>query len=148
MKNAAAGTSRDPSTLRSVTDPSSSSSTAGISAAGSACTRLPTVVPRLRIVGCATWRSARRSSGTASYAACVVLHPAVPRQRPHVHRVGVDAHAVETRDVVDVDEVLGAGQPHRHQRHQALPAREHLAALAQPGEHVERLVQAARAGGR
>ena len=69
VKNAAAATSRVPSALRSVTDPSSSRSTADISAAGSACTRLPTVVPRLRIVGWATCRSAWRSSGAASCAA-------------------------------------------------------------------------------
>ena len=58
-KSAAAGTVRRPvATLKTSTEPSSRHSTAGISAAGSAWTRLPTVVPRLRIVGCATYDNA------------------------------------------------------------------------------------------
>ena len=63
------------------TTPPGSTSTAGISPAGSACAIEPTVVPRLRIVGCATLRSAWRSSGSAAYALVVALEPGVPHQR-------------------------------------------------------------------
>ena len=53
-KKSAACTVRSPRTLRSVKEPSSASSTAGISEAGSACARLPASVPRLRTAACAT----------------------------------------------------------------------------------------------
>ena len=59
--------------------------TAVISPLGSAWARLPTVVPRLRITGCATSRSACRSRGSASTAAVVPLHVGVPGQRADAH---------------------------------------------------------------
>ncbi len=51
--------------LASSTVPPSSASTAVISPAGSACTMLPTVVPRFLITGCATSASACPTSGCA-----------------------------------------------------------------------------------
>ena len=68
-KNSLAGTSRSPPWWATRTAPSSTASTAGISPAGSACTMLPTVVPRLRIAAWATNRSAFASSGWAAAAA-------------------------------------------------------------------------------
>lgn len=62
-KNSAAGISRVPRTLVASTTPAVSTRTLGISPDGSAWAIEPTVVPRLRITGCATLSSAWRSSG-------------------------------------------------------------------------------------
>ena len=88
-----------------VTVPPHSASTAVISPAGSACASEPTVVPRLRIVGCATSRRAWASSGWTRLAACVVLDPAVPGQGADRHSVGSAVDGVELADPVDVDQV-------------------------------------------
>jgi hypothetical protein len=48
-KKSAAGTVRVPRTLRTSNVASSASATAGSSAAGSACERLPPIVPRVRM---------------------------------------------------------------------------------------------------
>ncbi len=60
---------RVPRTEAASTDPPSSASTTGISAAASAWMIEPTVVPRLRMVACATCESAIASSGWESAAA-------------------------------------------------------------------------------
>ena len=69
---------------RASTDPPSRRSTAGISAAGSACTSVPTVVPRLRIVGCAT--CSQRLAQQRLHAACAGVgqhaRRAGPARRP------------------------------------------------------------------
>ncbi len=54
---------RVPALETTSTEPPSNASTTGISAAASACTIEPTVVPRLRIVPWATWASARDTNG-------------------------------------------------------------------------------------
>ncbi len=74
----------------------------------------------------------------------VVLEPAVPHERADADDVRMHLDVGETGHVVDVHDVPGRGQPHRHQRDQALPAREHLGVLAQPGEGVEGLPDTAR----
>ncbi len=66
--------------LTSSTDPPSSASTAVISPDGSACTMLPTVVPRFLITGCATRPSAWLSSGCALARCRVGQHLRVPGQ--------------------------------------------------------------------
>ena len=53
-KKSLAATVRVPRELATSTYPVVSASTAGISPEGSACVMEPTVVPRLRITGCAT----------------------------------------------------------------------------------------------
>ena len=63
----------EPCALATSTLPPVRASTAVISPLGSACARLPTVVPRLRITGCATSRSACRSSGCALVRGLVAL---------------------------------------------------------------------------
>ena len=144
-KNRAAGTSRDPSALRSATDPSSSSSTAGISRGRvgvheAAHGRAPVADRRVGHVAQSPGAAAatrRTPPSSCSSRLCRASAPTVTASAS-------TAHAVEAGHVVDVDQVLGRRQPHREQRHQALPAREHLAALAQPGEDVEGLVEAAR----
>ena len=83
--SSAAGIVRRPRTDATSTDPSSSRSTIGISAAASACTMEPTVVPRLRIVGWATWLSAIASSGWACGGLGRGEHLGVPGEGPDPH---------------------------------------------------------------
>ena len=73
---------RRPADDSTSSEPPSSFRTTGISAAASAWTIEPTVVPRLRIVACATWESAiassgcvRRASTEASTSACRARAP-------------------------------------------------------------------------
>ena len=68
-KSSSAGIVRVPRTEATSTEPPSSASTTGISAAASACTIEPTVVPRLRIVAWATFESASATSGWQAPAA-------------------------------------------------------------------------------
>ena len=107
-------------------EPPSSDSTTGISAAASACTIEPTVVPRLRIVACATLARAsgtsgctRRTSGEARTAACRA-------SAPDPDAAVVDLDGVQAREPVDVDEHRGGREPHRQQRDQALATGQHL----------------------
>ena len=52
---------------------------------------------------------------------------------------------VEARDLVDVDEMRGLRQPERHDRHQALPARQHAAVLRRDlRQNLQRLVERLR----
>ena len=67
-KKSAAAISRRPPAPTASTTPPVSTSTEGISPAGSAWAIEPTVVPRLRMAGCATLRTAWRSSGSAASA--------------------------------------------------------------------------------
>ena len=109
-------------------DPPSSSSTAGISAAGSACTREPTVVPRLRMVGCATWTSAsaHQRLDPADLRARRARRCAGPaRRRAPRRRVALGSRS-RPGHRVDVDERRGRREPHRQQRDQALAAGQHL----------------------
>ena len=65
MKKSVAQTVREPRPLRSVKTASSASITAGSSAAGSACARLPPSVPRVRIAACAMNGIAAATSGAS-----------------------------------------------------------------------------------
>ena len=64
--HSAAGMTRSPDWLRTTNSASRARATAGSSAAGSACARLPPIVPRLRIASCPISGNAAASSGTAS----------------------------------------------------------------------------------
>ena len=73
----------------------------------------------------------------------VALEPRVPDECAHPHpRVG-DVDGIQPGDAVDVDEVAGAGQPHVEHGDQALPAGEHLAVVADLGQHGDGLVDGA-----
>ena len=63
---AAASIQRSPRTDCARSRPPSASTIAGISEAGSACARLPPIVPRLRICGCAMCGSASAMSGRSA----------------------------------------------------------------------------------
>ena len=69
-----------------------------------------------------------------------VAHAGADRQNFSV------AHdAIEAGDVIDVDEVGGLGQPERHDRHQALAARQHAAILRRDlGKDFQRFIERAR----
>src|SRR6185437_9245055 len=58
--------------------------------------------------------------------------------------VAVLAVVAEAGQVVDVDEQRGGGETQLEQRHEALPAREHLGVVAVLGQERDRLVEGAR----
>jgi hypothetical protein len=78
----------------------------------------PTVVPRLRIAGWATFAVARASSGWTRAAAS-----------SHRHAVPGGLDGVETGHPVDVDQRGRCCEPHGEQRKQRLAAGKHLGAL-------------------
>ena len=82
----------------------------------------------------ATNRSAFASSGWAAAAAGSASTSRVPRQRPHPDLAVLHPDVAELGQPVDVDEVLRRGEAHGQQRHQRLPAREHLPVLAERRE--------------
>jgi hypothetical protein len=139
-KKSVAAISRRPPGPTASRTPSVSTSTEGISPAGSAWAIEPTVVPRLRIAGWATLRSAWRSRGRAVAASVVLLEPGVPDERTDAHRGVGDVHGIQPRHAVDVDEVARVGQAHRQHRDQALAAGEDLAVVADLAEHGDGLV--------
>ena len=56
--------------------------------------------------------------------------------------LSVAGDLVEPCDLVDVDEMRRLGQPERHDRHQALPARQHAAVLRRDfRQNLQRLVE-------
>ena len=123
---------------RATTEPSSASSTAGRSEAGSPWASVPPIVPRLRtcwsaIVAAALAASPRPLVATSWWRVIAPMRT-VPSVRSMPAQPG---HAPE------VDEQRGRGQPQLHQRHERVAAREHLgvlAALAQRGQRgVERV---------
>ena len=133
---------------RGSTRPPVRARTAVSSPLGSACASEPTLVPRLRIVGCATCRA----PGAAAAAR------RAPRRRARRSRAG-RARRPGRRPVrcgrrrgrcsrLMSTRWRGRGQPHRQDRQQALPAGEHLAVGADVGQHGEGLLEASRAGGR
>ena len=90
-KRSAAAMVRGPRARPTSTEPPSSRSTTGISAAASACTIEPTVVPRLRMVGWATSGQRQREQRLTRAASVVGEHVGVPGQRTDADPVGVDA---------------------------------------------------------
>ena len=86
-KNADAATSRSPVDDLSRIRASIATASAGSSEAGSACDRLPPIVPRLRICGWAMCGSASANSGQACQEAAVALEVAIARQRADPDRL-------------------------------------------------------------
>ena len=143
VKNSAAGISASPlRASRRVIVASSASITAGSSAAGSACARLPPIVPRVRIAACATngivcgeeRRASRRRPRCARRARCRVIAPM--RRPPSPSRdVG------ELGNAIEIDQHRRRGEPEVHRRNQALAAGERLGVGAVLGQQRQRLVQ-------
>src|SRR5260221_3580441 len=63
---------------------------------------------------------------------------------PDQQRVALIADAAELVEPAHVDQQAGVGEPEPQQRHQALPARDHLGVVAGIAEHVHGLVQGPR----
>jgi hypothetical protein len=70
----------------------------------------------------------------------VVLDGGVTGQRTDPDGVGVAADVGQLGEPVHVHQVRGGGQAHVEQRHQALAAGEHLAVVADLGQHGQRLL--------
>ncbi len=111
------------------TEPPSTSRQSGSSAAASAWAIEPPTVPRLRVTKWPTRGSASAASGTPARSPWRTVAPT---------RRAVDP--VEPGDAVDVDEHGRADEPHVQQRHEALPAGEHLRLVAVLGQQRDRLL--------
>jgi hypothetical protein len=74
-----------------------------------------------------------------------MLEIGVAAQRTNANRaVGVDLVSIEARDLVDVDEHLGRGEPQLQQRDQALSPCQHLCLSAAVAQQRDRFVERAR----
>ena len=145
VKKSAARTVRDRSRLRKVNTASSASITAGSSAAGSACARLPPSVPRVRIAACATKGIAAATSGASrattalcSSARCRVMPPICNPLPPRWTR------PESAGDLVQIDEHRGRRQAEVHGRNEALAAGQRLGVGAVLGQQVEGFVERSR----
>ena len=120
----ATASSRTPSAERTARRAPSASNTAGMSDAGSACTTLPPIVPRLRTCRSPIPRAhsgiASRPAGSSALASS--LHVV---ERPDVHRAValLDAAQLEPGDV---DDERRAGDAQLHDRDERLPAGDRL----------------------
>ncbi len=115
-----------PAVDATVTEPPSRASTIGISAAASACTSEPTVVPRLRIVGMGDLRQRERDQRLRASYVGRGEHVGVTRERPDAYAVRGGLDPGQVGQAVDVDQGGRCGEPHVEQRHQALPAGQDL----------------------
>ena len=83
---------------------------------------------------------ARASSGDRVGELGVALDRGVDRRRADHDRVVFVPDPAELGDATDVDEVVEVREPQREHRDEALPAGEHLGAVAELGEQRDRLV--------
>ena len=89
-------------------------------------------MPRLRTTGSAITFSASRKSGKRSREQRRLQQVHVPRERADPDLVALLADVGELAEVVDVDQVLGVGQPQLHHRQQAVPAGDDARLGAEP----------------
>ena len=67
-----------------------------------------------------------------------LLERRMAHPRPDAELAALDRQPVESRDAVDVHQMLGPREAERHRRHQALPTRQHAAVLGRdPGQQRE-----------
>src|SRR3984957_5298628 len=160
VKNPAAGISRWPRGESASTHPSRARATAGYSAAGSAWASDPPIVPRLRIWKWPISAVARDSSGTRlaiSFERPISASGGPPPgdqlraadlrlggARPDPDAVAALLDAAQRPDPADVDEVVEDREPHGEHRDQALPAGDHLRAVAKLREQAGGRLDAVR----
>ena len=118
---------------------------ATISAAGSALASEPPMVPRARVAAWPMLGMARANSGTLAATSasrstthCRVVAP-MATPSPSLADIG------QGGDAVDVDQPGRAREPHRHHRHQRLPAGDHARAVV-GGEQRAGFVDVGRRG--
>ena len=95
---------------------------AGQSAAGSAWTTLPPMVPRFRTWAVADLVSGLGQSGAHSPQSGVAVDRVVGRERTDLDLAVGDFNAADPRDATDVDEDGGRGESQFHQRDQTVSA--------------------------
>ena len=118
-----------------------STTIAGISDAGSACARLPPMVPRLRICGCAICGSASAMSGRCACGRRIAFEVAVTRQRTDAQplcRPVADPGKLLQR--IDVDQHRRLRQPEIHCRNKTLTAGEKTRFVAVFGLQLQGLL--------
>ena len=106
--------------------------TAERSSAASAWHSEPPIVPRLRTTGSAITSSASRNSGKCCAQQVGLQQVDVPGQRADPDLAVLLADVGELGEVVDVDQVLGVGQPQLHHRQQAVAAGDDARLGAEP----------------
>ncbi len=114
---------------------------AGSSEAGSACARLPPIVPRLRIAGCATCAIASVSSGAWAAISGDFSRSTWRVSAPMVRLPPFDRDPAKLSQFADIDNEFGGDQPQIHRRHQALAARQHLGPVAMRGQQLQRMLR-------
>ena len=120
--------------------PPSARTMAGSSEAGSALARLPPMVPRLRICGCAISGSASVMSGRSRDDERFALKRAIARHGADAHHAVDALHARKLAQRVEVDQYRRLHQAEIHRRHQALAAGEEARVLAVLRLRGERLL--------
>ena len=111
----------------------------GSSALGSASATEPHTVPRARVCAWPTQGSASRQQRLARGELRPRQQFGLAHRRADADRIVLDRDAGKLADPHDVDQHLRPRHPHREQRHQRLPARDHARVAALGGEHVVRL---------
>ena len=129
-KKSAAGMRRMPFGPATSISASSTRTTAGSSAAGSACAREPPRVPRLRIWKWPMCGATRASNGDACRNLRVALQGGVAGRRAHHEGAVLPPDRGELPDAVDVHQDLGPREPQGQHRHEALAAGQDLRLVA------------------
>ena len=140
-KKSAAFTTRQPRGLLRWISASSASSTAGMSADGSACATLPPIVPRLRTCGSPMLAAASATAGHRACSRADVATSWCTVAAPMTIRAVALVDAVQVRNAADVDQHLRLAQAQLHQRHEAVAAGDELAALAGRRQLRQRIVE-------
>ena len=103
--------------------------TSTISAAASPLASEPPTVPRARVAVWPTKGITLASSGSLARMTRVAFDHMLPGRGADRDLAALVAHISKARYPRDVDDARRPGQPHRHQRHQRLPAGDHPRAI-------------------
>ncbi len=148
MKKSPAGSVRDPCCERSVRVASSATAAAGSSAAGSAWAMLPPIVPRVRMARCATCPSASGRMGSVVCDLRVVLDRVLTRHGADPDRAVTALDSRELAHPAQIDDRLGARDPHAEHRDEALSAGEQARVLGPLREQTRAPRRGSPASGR
>ena len=91
------------------------------------------------------WRTTSASNAAERPAKLRLVKRGMAHARADHQAIAVDREPVEPGDFVDVDQMRRLRQPERHDRHEALPARQHAAVLRRDlGQSLQRLIERPR----